>query len=47
MITQQDPRFKNLERKIGLFTLLALAGVPWWVLLVGFKRPFHPKYTLN
>jgi len=48
MITQQDPRFKNLERKIGLFTLLALAGVALVVLLVGIQKDlFSPKYTLN
>jgi phospholipid/cholesterol/gamma-HCH transport system substrate-binding protein len=48
MITQQDPRFKNLERKIGLFTLLAIAGIALVVLLVGVQKDlFLPKYVLN
>lgn len=48
MITQQDPRFKNLERKIGMFTLLALAGIALVVLLVGVQKDlFSPKYILN
>lgn len=48
MITQQDPRFRNLERKIGLFTLLALAGVALVILLVGIQKDlFSPKYTLT
>lgn len=48
MISQQDPRFKNLEQKIGLFALLALAGVILVVLLVGIQRDmFSPKYKLH
>ncbi len=47
MIKQQDPRFRHLERKIGLFTLLALAGIAVAVLLVGVQKDlFSPKYTL-
>lgn len=47
MITQQDPRFRNLERKIGLFVLLALAGVALVVLLVGIQKDlFSAKYAL-
>ncbi len=46
-MTQQDPRFRNLERKIGLFVLLALAGVALVVVLVGIQRDlFSAKYTL-
>lgn len=48
MITEQDPRFKHLERKIGLFTLLALAGVALVILLVGIQKDlFTPKYILH
>lgn len=48
MNTQQDPRFKNLEKKIGMFFILALAGIALVVLLVGFQRDlFSPKYTLH
>lgn len=47
MIKQQDPRFRHLERKIGLFTLLALTGVALVVILVGVQKDlFSPKYTL-
>ncbi len=47
MITQQDPRFRNLERKIGLFTLVALFGVLLIVLLVGIQKDFFSaKYKL-
>ncbi len=47
MIAQQDPRFRHLERKIGLFTLLALAGVALIVILLGVQKDlFSAKYTL-
>jgi len=47
MIQQQDPRFRHLERKIGIFSLLALAGVVLVVLLLGMqKNLFTAKYTL-
>jgi phospholipid/cholesterol/gamma-HCH transport system substrate-binding protein len=48
MTIEQDPRFKHLERKIGLFTLLALAGVALVVILVGVQKDlFTPKYLLH
>jgi phospholipid/cholesterol/gamma-HCH transport system substrate-binding protein len=48
MTIEQDPRFKHLERKIGLFALLALAGVGLVVLLVGAQKDlFTPKYFLH
>ncbi len=47
MIQQQDPRFRHLERKIGIFSLLALAGVVLVVILLGMqKNLFTAKYTL-
>ncbi len=47
MITQQDPRFRNLERKIGLFTLAALAGILVVIILVGAQKDlFSPKYQI-
>lgn len=48
MTTGQDPRFKHLERKIGLFTLLALAGIALVIVLVGIQKDlFTPKYILH
>jgi phospholipid/cholesterol/gamma-HCH transport system substrate-binding protein len=48
MITQEDPRFRHLERKIGLFSLLALAGVILVVLLTGIQKDlFSAKYHLT
>lgn len=47
MITQQDPRFRHLERKIGVFSLLALAGIVLVVVLIGMQKDlFSAKYTL-
>lgn len=40
MLTQQDPRFRNLERKIGLFVLLGMAGVALVLVLVGVHKDF-------
>lgn len=48
MIKEEDPRFKHLERKIGLFVLAALAGIALIVVLVGVQRNlFTKKYTLH
>lgn len=48
MIKEEDPRFKHLERKIGLFILLALAGTVLVLALVGMQRGiFTKKYTLH
>jgi len=47
MITQQDPRFRHLERKIGIFSLLALASIVLVVVLLGMQKDlFTSKYTL-
>jgi phospholipid/cholesterol/gamma-HCH transport system substrate-binding protein len=47
MMTQQDPRFRHLERKIGIFSLLALAGIVLVVILIGMQKDlFSAKYTL-
>jgi len=48
MIKEEDPRFKHLERKIGLFLLAAVAGIALVVALVGIQRGlFTQKYTLH
>jgi len=48
MIKEEDPRFKHLERKIGLFLLAAVAGIALVVALVGVQRGlFTKKYTLH
>ncbi len=48
MIKEEDPRFRHLERKIGLFLLAALAGIALVVVLVGIQRGlFTPTYTLH
>lgn len=48
MIKVEDPRFRHLERKIGLFILVALAGIILVVTLVGVQRGvFTKKYTLH
>jgi phospholipid/cholesterol/gamma-HCH transport system substrate-binding protein len=44
----QDPRFRHLERKIGLFVLSALAGIVLAVILLGLQKDlFIAKYTLH
>lgn len=48
MIREQDPRFINLERKIGMFVVVALLCVLAAALLFGVKKDFFTqKYTLN
>lgn len=48
MIREQDPRFKNLERKIGIFIVLALAGIVVAVVLFGLQKDlFTKKYSLH
>ncbi len=45
---EQDPRFRHLERKIGLFVLVALAGIALVVILLGLQKDmFSVKYTLH
>ena len=44
----EDPRFRNLEKKIGIFVLAALCGIAVILLLVGIQRDFFTKkYTLK
>jgi phospholipid/cholesterol/gamma-HCH transport system substrate-binding protein len=48
MIRETDLRFKNLEKKIGIFILAALCGVVLIIVLVGIQRDlFTKKYTLK
>lgn len=46
MIKVEDPRFRHLERKIGLFILIALAGIILVVALVGVQRGIFTKNYL-
>jgi phospholipid/cholesterol/gamma-HCH transport system substrate-binding protein len=47
LLRDTDPRFKNLERKVGLFVMVALAGVLLTVLGIGVKQElFTPKTRL-
>jgi phospholipid/cholesterol/gamma-HCH transport system substrate-binding protein len=48
MIREEDPRFKNLERKIGIFIALALAGILVAFVLFGLQKDFFTKkYILS
>lgn len=48
MIPEEDPRFKNLERKIGIFMATALAGMVIAALLFGLQKDFFTKkYSLR
>lgn len=45
---QQDKRFKNLEWKIGLFIIIALAGIVAALVLFGLQKDlFTQKYNLH
>ena len=45
---RQDTRFQNLEWKIGLFIVIALAGVVVAFVLFGMQKDFFtPKYNLH
>jgi phospholipid/cholesterol/gamma-HCH transport system substrate-binding protein len=47
LLRDNDPRFKHLERKVGLFVLVALAGVLFTVAGIGIKQElFTPKTRL-
>jgi len=47
MIREEDPRFRNLERKIGIFIVTALAGVVIAAVLFGLQKDFFTKkYSL-
>ncbi len=48
MIREEDPRFKYLERKIGLFIAVALIGTVLALVLYGVQKDyFTPIYTLK
>lgn len=48
MIREEDPRFKYLERKIGLFIAIALLGTAIAIVLYGVQKDFFtPIYTLQ
>ena len=48
MIREEDPRFMNLERKIGIFMATALAGVVIAAVLFGLQKDFFTtKYNLR
>lgn len=48
MIPEEDPRFKYLERKIGIFIAIALLGVVTAFVLYGVQKDyFTPIYTLR
>jgi phospholipid/cholesterol/gamma-HCH transport system substrate-binding protein len=48
MIREEDPRFRNLERKIGIFLAAALAGILVAAALFGLQKDFFTKkYSLN
>ena len=47
MIREEDPRFRNLERKIGIFIATALAGILIAAVLFGLQKDFFTKkYSL-
>lgn len=48
MIREEDPRFKHLERKIGIFIAVALLGVVIAAVIFGVKNDFFTKkYNLH
>lgn len=48
MIREEDPRFKNLERKIGIFILIAILGVVIAGVLFGLQKDyFTSTYSLR
>lgn len=48
MIREEDPRFRNLERKIGIFIATALAGIVIAAVLFGLQKDFFTKkYSLR
>ena len=48
MIREEDPRFRNLERKIGIFITTALAGILIAAVLFGVQKDFFTKkYSLH
>jgi phospholipid/cholesterol/gamma-HCH transport system substrate-binding protein len=48
MIREEDPRFRNLERKIGIFVATALVGIVIAAVLFGLQKDFFTKkYSLR
>ena len=48
MIKEEDTRFKHLEKKIGLFAAIAIAGAVAVVLFIGADKDLlTPKYRLK
>lgn len=48
MIREEDPRFRNLERKIGIFIATALTGIVIAAVLFGLQKDFFTKkYSLR
>lgn len=48
MIQEEDVRFKHLEKKIGVFAAVAIAGIIAGVFLIGAEKDiFTPKYQLK
>ncbi|TAM44175.1 MAG: MCE family protein [Gammaproteobacteria bacterium] len=48
ILQDQDVRFKHLERKIGTFVLVALAGVVLTIIGIGMKQElFTPRTTIH
>ena len=48
MIAEEDPRFKHLEKKIGLFIAVAIAGLITVIVFIGADKDlFTKKYSLK
>lgn len=48
MIHEEDPRFKHLERKIGIFILVAVLGIALAAVLYGMQKDFFTHtYSLR
>ena len=48
MIREEDARFRNLERKIGIFIATALVGIVIAAVLFGLQKDFFTKkYSLR
>jgi len=47
MINKEDPRFRHLNKKVGIFAVVALAVIVAVVVLIGVENDmFSPKYEL-
>lgn len=43
MVREEDPRFRNLERKIGIFISVAIGGIAIAMLMFGLQKDFFTK----